>query len=56
MYFEYWQDRDTREWYFHIKSRNGKVVAPSEGYKRRTVMLHTMQAINPKFEQRLISK
>lgn len=31
---EYWLSQANHQWYFHIKARNGKIVAQSEGYKR----------------------
>lgn len=32
-------------WYFHILARNGKIVAPSEGYSRRGSALKTASQI-----------
>lgn len=31
---EYWLSQANHQWYFHVKARNGKIVAQSEGYKR----------------------
>jgi len=33
-YGEYWKSH-SGQWYFHIRSRNHKVVAASEGYKAK---------------------
>lgn len=33
-YGEYWK-ANSGQWYFHIRSRNHKVVAASEGYKAK---------------------
>lgn len=32
-------------WYFHIKAKNGEIVASSEGYKRKSSCLKTVEAI-----------
>lgn len=35
MQIEYWQSRKDGKWYFHVKARNGKLLASSQGYKRK---------------------
>lgn len=32
-------------WYFNITARNGKIVAASEGYHRRGMLLKTLQRL-----------
>lgn len=32
-------------WYFHLKSANGKIIAQSEGYKRRGAALKAVNKI-----------
>jgi uncharacterized protein YegP (UPF0339 family) len=39
---EYWQSNINKEWYFRIKSPNGKTVNPSEGYTRKVSLLKTI--------------
>lgn len=35
MRIEYFQSMANGQWYFHIKARNNKIVAQSEGYKAK---------------------
>ena len=35
----------TRQWYFHIQARNGKIIAQSEGYKRRQSLYDTLKLL-----------
>jgi uncharacterized protein YegP (UPF0339 family) len=46
MKFEYWK-ASNRQWYWHLKAGNGRIVAQSEGYKRRQGCLDTIHALNP---------
>ncbi len=34
-----------RQWYFHILASNGRVIAQSEGYKRRFGAVSTCESI-----------
>lgn len=31
------------QWYFHIRARNGKIIAQSEGYRRKSSCLRTIE-------------
>jgi uncharacterized protein YegP (UPF0339 family) len=42
------------QWYFHLKSRNGKIIAQSEGYKRRTGAEKALIAIRRDIKSALI--
>ena len=42
--FELFQGAD-EQWYFNLKANNGKVIAQSEGYRRRTGALKGIAAI-----------
>jgi len=33
-------------WYFHIKGRNGRIIAQSEGYKTRAGAIKTAKLFN----------
>jgi uncharacterized protein YegP (UPF0339 family) len=33
-------------WYFHIRGRNGKIIAQSEGYKRKAGAIKTAKLFN----------
>lgn len=35
----------TKQWYFHIRSSNGKLIAQSEGYKSKAACTKTIQSI-----------
>ena len=42
------------QWYFHIRARNGKIIAQSEGYRRKSSCLRTIKLfapLNAKIEQ-----
>ncbi len=43
LYFELFKAKSL--WYFRLKSRNGKIVAQSEGYKQRFAALKTIDKI-----------
>jgi uncharacterized protein len=32
MKYEYWKSAGNGQWYWHLKARNGEIVAQSEGY------------------------
>lgn len=42
MLFEVFHSGSNKLWYFHLKARNGKIIAASEGYQNRSdiVQLH----------------
>ncbi len=45
---EYWKAECNNEWYWHVKAKNGRIVADSgEGYKRSSTMLKTMENLFP---------
>ncbi len=33
--YEFWRSEKDRQWYWHLRSSNGRIVAQGEGYKRR---------------------
>lgn len=35
------------QWFFHLKSRNGKIVAQSEAYKKKASCLKTCSRLIP---------
>ena len=46
MKYEYWQaDTTSRLWYWHIRARNGEVVAQGQGYKRKRDLLHAIKLV-----------
>lgn len=47
MKFEVFKGEDG-QYYFRLRSSNGKIVAPSEGYKRKQSALKTIAAIQKK--------
>jgi uncharacterized protein YegP (UPF0339 family) len=34
MKFEYWKAKD-KKWYWHLRAKNGKIIAQGEGYRRK---------------------
>jgi uncharacterized protein YegP (UPF0339 family) len=36
----------SKEWYFHIKGKNGKIVAQSEAYKTKQSVVKTAKLFN----------
>ena len=47
--YEYWQGA-TKEWYFPLKAKNGKIVLQSEGYKTKRACLDTIKLIQENFD------
>ena len=45
--FEFWRSTVNRQWYFHLKAGNGRIIVPSEGYLRRSSCLKAIAAQNP---------
>ncbi len=52
---EYWQSV-SKQWYFHIKGRNGEIVVSSEGYKRLRSCETSMDLFPSAIERRFIPK
>lgn len=46
MKFEFWRGKLDHQWYWHLKAGNGRIVAQSEGYKRRKGCLDTIRLLN----------
>ena len=42
--FEVWKSM-SGEWFFHLKSPNGKLIADSEGYSRKGNALRGIEAV-----------
>ena len=42
--FEYFKGKDN-QWYFNLRSNNGKIIAQSEGYKTKTNALGGIKSI-----------
>jgi len=40
-----WKSKKNNQWYFTIKSSNGKIVVQSEGYKRRASAVKTAKRL-----------
>lgn len=45
MKIEIFQGKKNKQWYFHIKSRNGQPIAQSEGYTRKANCIRTVAKI-----------
>jgi uncharacterized protein YegP (UPF0339 family) len=45
MKIEYWQSTRNSKWYFHLKAKNHKIVAQSEGYEDRQDCLKTISML-----------
>ena len=43
--FEVWQSKRDGLWYFHIVSRNGKTVFPSQGYTRKSNAMKSIRSL-----------
>jgi len=46
--WEYWQaltGKARGQWFFHLKSANGKLVLQSEGYQKKRALLDTIKSI-----------
>lgn len=43
MKFEYFKRKT--QWYFRLRSRNGKVICQSEGYKRKVDCLNGIRSV-----------
>jgi hypothetical protein len=39
------QSQRNNQWYFHIKALNHKIIASSEGYKKRSAALRTARRL-----------
>lgn len=50
MKFHLWQQFTLfgRRWYWHLKARNGEIVAQSEAYRNRADALKTIELIRTK--------
>lgn len=42
--FEVWKNK-AGEWQWHLKARNGEIIASGEGYKRRAGAVRGVQAL-----------
>ena len=42
--YEYWESMKNRQWYWHLKASNGRVVAQSEGYVTKRCCLNGIKA------------
>ena len=45
MHFHLFKSIVTKNWYFHLRARNGRIIAQSKGYKRRAKALATIRKI-----------
>jgi uncharacterized protein YegP (UPF0339 family) len=45
--FEIYQGKN-KQWYFRIKSSNGKIIAQSEGYAKKSNLIKTVNVIKDK--------
>lgn len=43
MRFEYW--KSNKQWFWHLKAANGKIIAQGESYRRKVDCLSTIDAI-----------
>ena len=40
---EIWKNKETKEWWWHIKSKGRIICRASEGYKRRLAMMRSLR-------------
>lgn len=40
-----WRSEANHQWYWHIKARNGRIIAASEGYKRKSDALQGLESL-----------
>jgi uncharacterized protein YegP (UPF0339 family) len=43
--FEYWHSNMDNLWYWRLRGKNGRIVAQSEGYARKSSALKTIETI-----------
>jgi uncharacterized protein YegP (UPF0339 family) len=51
--WEYFEGRD-KQFYFHLKAKNGKVILQSEGYKHRGACLKAIKSIRTNADSPII--
>lgn len=44
MKYEYWKSTNDDQWHWHLKARNGEVIAQSEAYTTKAMCLKGIQA------------
>lgn len=45
MRIQVFRSKKNRQWYFRFRSRNGKITATSEGYKRLRSLVKTLRGL-----------
>ena len=45
MKFHVFQSTQNHQWYFHLRARNGKIIAQSEGYSRQQNAIEAVRKI-----------
>ena len=43
--FVYWKSESTKQWYWHLKARNGQIICQSEGYKSKAGCLNGIGSV-----------
>jgi uncharacterized protein YegP (UPF0339 family) len=43
--FEYWESKKDGQWYFHLKAKNGEIIAQSQGYTTKDNCINGIQSI-----------
>jgi uncharacterized protein YegP (UPF0339 family) len=43
--FEYWQSKKNGQWYFHLKTANGEIIAQSQGYTTKDNCINGIRSI-----------
>lgn len=45
MQFEFWKSESSGLWYWHLRGKNGRIVAASEGYNSKSACVRTIEVI-----------
>lgn len=53
--FEVFKSAEDGFWYFHLKSRNGKIIAQSEGYTRKRNAVKGIAAVKKSANAKTVS-
>lgn len=49
-HIELWQSNKNEKWYFHLRSRNGRVRAPSQGYTTKSNAIRAVVRDFPQYD------
>ena len=54
MKYHYWKSPQDNLWYWHLKARNGKIVAQGEGYTTKAMCLKGITLVKFSFWSKLV--